>query len=647
MGDGREAAHFHDPIAQIIWNCKNEAEVAKRNRMVQNRQNFDSYHNRQDWSHKRKGQSMEFLPKMSMSVEQLTSFLQQGLMDFGEWFRIDPEPGRQRDAEENPGDPNLDYLIKPEEIQHLLARQLKKNQFANFLADDLKLGLLGALMIPKIGGRMVTKRSFMAADGNRFMGLLGKKKKTLKKLEKKVWELQLSLVRQEDYFPDPTGDKRYELERIELDWCELYDLAKAFPEEFDMDAVMRANNSTDDLQKARKAHETDQNITISNFRKRVTLYEFWGDLIDPSTGEVMHKNCVAAITTQGDVIRKPRSNPYWHEESPYVPSAIYRVPHSVWHKAWADAPVKLNIAQNELFNLLFDGGMMAVHGIKQMHEDWVKDPSQYSEGIPPGETIMVNSKAPPGVKVLERVDTGIMSQDGLMMYNLLDREGQQAQLTNDTRLGSLPQRQVKATEIVQSNQSITGILNGIVKVIEEEHVSEILRKSWLTMAQHMNDLDSDEVKALLGDQRAHLISTLQNEEIFAATAQGLGFKVFGLSQTLNKIQDFRKVTSLLQTIGTPILLPEFKKKYSMTRLMGIIVKSLDIDEEKIEMSKEEVGQYQQEQAMQQQMMMAAAQGGKKPDQAPNGMSQVPSMAATAPDNPIPRGALNQEMTNPG
>jgi hypothetical protein len=308
---------------------------------------------------------------------------------------------------------------------------------------------------------------------------------------------------------------------------------------------------------------------------------------------------------------------------------------------------------NELYNLNVDAAMMEVHGIKQLRSSWLENSAQVSEGIAPGTTLLVNSSCPPGAKVLERVDTSAMTPESMNMLNMMDREFNQSALTNDFRLGSMPERQVKATEIVASNQSLTGIMNGIVKVIEEEMVSKVLDKSWLTMAQHMNDLDSDEVKAIVGEEQAKFVANMDPEEIFAQTALGHQYKVFGLSQTLNKIQDFRKIQALLQSIGaSPQMMQEFTRKYSMTRLLGEIIKSLDIDDEKLIASPQEQQQRAAEMQMQA-MAEAAGKGGEGMTQDPRGsnpQSQIPQAANSSQSEggiAIPRGANNVGMTHPG
>ena len=254
-----------DPIAQCIFNYKEEAETARRNRSILNRENFECYNLRQDYTHKLRGQSKEFLGKQAMATERLASFLQQGLMDLGDWFRIEPNLGLKPE----------DIVIAPKEMELITSSQLEKNKFPNFFHDTLKFAILGSLGIVKVGGKHITKAEYEARADE---GSLGGNKRTLFRKEKEFWQLELSLVRHEDFFPDPSGDGLYEVERIEMDHHKLIEIAERHPDIFDLETVMLMTAQIDDLQKAKKSRETGQNPTYSQYRKRVTFYECWGTL---------------------------------------------------------------------------------------------------------------------------------------------------------------------------------------------------------------------------------------------------------------------------------------------------------------------------------------------------------------------------------
>lgn len=618
--DSKSSEH---PVVQAVTNAYFEAKHSKTDRMIKNSLNFNAYHLKQDYSHKIKGQSKEFLPKQAIATEQITSFIQQALLDINKWFEVRTAPGVQ-----NP-------MIKPEEMEKILGRQLEKNNIAQFTSDVIKLGVLGSLMIVKVHGKQVSCPTFKTEKIQKEGSLIGETQ--LKMYSKPYWQLQLDLIRQEDWFPDPYGRGLYEIQRVEMDYYQLLELANKNPDIYDIDEVKKVagSGSDDEDHKLKKARETAQNITFSTYRRVISIREYWGTILDPVSGEVLHENIVCAVANNRFLIRPPKPNPLWHKESPFVTAPILRVPHSAWHKALMDAPTMINMSQNELYNLMLDGGMSAVFGVKQLHEQWLANPEQINDGIAPGVNLILNNSCPPGAKVMERVDSGSVPQEAIQLYNINDREFQGAAITTDIRTGVLPQRQVKATEIVASQNAITGMFNGVVKVIEKDFLVKILNKAWKTTAQHMDDLHVDEVKALIGEQRALALSNMSPKDVFASTVGAYEYNVFGLSSILNKTQDFQKITSLLQTVGTsPLMAQEFMKKYSMTKLLGEIVKSLDIDEDKIAASDEELQQVAQQQAQQQtpQTNQSEPRGGGVPGAGgipsgqPNTQSQIPQAA---------------------
>lgn len=610
-----------DPIVQITNNYYQESYHAKRNRMFLNADNFNVYHLKQDYTHKKAGQSKEFLGKQYMSVEQITSFLQQGLQDEKNWFEIDLEDGVKEG----------DVSFTTTEIKHLLEREFKWNNMIEFIPDAIKLALLGSLMIVKIHGGYYNKRKFFVQPDDQDHNV-----KRLYKADKSSWRLKLSLVRQEDWYPDPTGENLYEMEVIELDWYQLYKMAQDNPGIYDMEKVMDCGTMIQQDQKVKKSRETDQNATFSTYRRRIKIKECWGNVVEQGTGKLLFENVVWAVANDHYLIRPPKPNPFWHGQSPYVTCPIVRVPHSVWHKALMDAPTKHNRALNEIYNLMFDSGMMSAFGIKQVRESWLDDPSEIDDGVFPGQTLKVNTSCPPGMKVLEQVATGGTPQESIEMFNLTDKEFQTSALTSDLRLGVLPSRQVKATEVVASNQTITGMFNGIVKIVES-NIEKIVEKSWLTCAQYLNDLDEDEISAVFGPERAHKLASLSPEERFASSALGRKYKVFGMSTVLNKINDFRKITSLLQTIAqSPVLVQEFSKKYDFGKLLTQITESLEIDTDKIKNDNPQQAQQPggQPPANPQQLAQLALGGGDQ-------MSQIPQASTGSMQSPVQQGLAVQ------
>lgn len=617
----------HQELIQMACNYEKEADTAKLNRMQQNKINFDSYHLRRSSKEKQAGQSDEFLPKMSMAVEQGANFIQQGLTDLGEWFRVEEEEGLNSDL----------LQVKPDEVRKLLQRQLEQMKFYNLIGDAAKLGFLGSLIIFKVTGKLVPKAEYVARDVLKG----GKKKRQLIKREDKVWQLDIQLVRQEDYYPDPTGRKMYELQTSYIDGYDLLKLSEGKNSPYDSSVVAKvlaSNSAADSADSHERSRESGQNISQSGYRNVVKLTEVWGNFVN-AKGELTHENCVMTIANDQFVIREPEENPFWHKKSPYVAIPLLSVPHSVWHKALMDAPALLNNATNEMFNLMLDGGMMAVHGIKQIREDYLDDPGQVTDGISPGTTLRANSSTPPGQKVLERIDTATVPQDGFNMLNILNQEFNSSALTSDLRAGAQSFRAVKATEVVEQSQALTSMFTGMVKNLETG-LNEVLSKSWMTQAQHMNDISKPALRALLGSKRQAVLEAIPREDFFAETVNGMRFKTFGISATLNKQKDFTKLQALLQTVaGSEVLMESFiRGGNDFGKLLDEIMRSLDINTDRL---KSDDGKDAGKEAKEPAEPLAAVQGEA------DLQSQIPQAGAAVNQGDLtPEGAI-PETSFPG
>jgi hypothetical protein len=594
-----------------------ESEDARRLRLNQNRQNWDIYHLQQDYSHKRPGQSREFLAKQAMAVEQITEFFQQGLTGMDDWWRCDAKPGV--DTKQIP--------ISPDEIKKIVDRYLDKlnegEGFIPFVGDSIKAGLLNSLMICKVHGGLVKKPfyEFSQKLGPSPTGMLNSIGQSLgivktpmvpvlKRGFKSVWEPQLEQAMPYEYGVDPgTGKRLYEYHEIYIDWFKAKEMATGDKPVYDLATLELCGKEMNEewLHKAEHSRETAEPIPFQS-RKKILIREFWGTIVDVQSGEVLFENVVWTIANKRHLIQAPTANPFWHGKSPFITSPILRVPKSRWHKALMDAPTKHNIALNEIYNLILDSGMMAAYGLKQYRPDFMEDESSAAEGFAPGQSIAVTADTPIGAKVIERVDSGSMSQESLGVYQLTQQEFNASALTSDLRQGNLPNRMVKATEITEASNSINNIFTGLANVIEVTFVQRILEQLWMNALQNANDLDAPEMCAILGKDRALAIGALSPEERFAKCVDAVAFTVYGVSKTVAKTTDFKKYAALLQTISaSPVLMQEFMQQYSMPKLLGQIMSSLDINTVKLEMTPEEQQASQQrfQQAMQLQQKMNA------------------------------------------
>jgi hypothetical protein len=592
-----ESSMDKQQLVTFGMDCRGEAEDAKQERMKRNKDNYDMFHLRHDFSHKKEGQSMEILSKQSMAVEQTKANFQQALADLSDWW----------DCEARYPDSEHTLLVRESEITQLTNFMLEKARYYSHVGNCVESALLASLAISKTGGRLVPKPKFIARKAGRGKGL----KRWVEKIDDKSWEITFQVIRAENYYPDPTGKGLYEIEDSWVDYHELLAMAED-DEDFDKELLkgLCGSGGVDESEENfSRARETGQN-TASGPRLKVKLTEFWGSIVHPTSGEIVFENVQMIIANDSKLILPPRPNPLWHQRSPYTVSPLLEVANSVWHKALMDAPTQHNRALIEMYNLMVDAAMMQVHGISQIRKNWLDNPAQVADGVRPGMALGINAMCPPGAKVLEPLVNVQIPTEAFNVFNIQGQEFFSSALSSDLRSGMTPSREQKATAIVEQSQTITSVSTGMAKNYEGRQSVKELELAWMTTAQNWDLIDREVFVSLFGSARGAELADLPPEEVFANTVGGIKFRVFGITQTLGKTQEFQKLTTLLQTIAaSPVLMEEYTKKYSMTKTLGEIMSALDIDKYKLEIPVAE-----------QRTMEAPPEGAPEPQ--PDQMSQV-------------------------
>jgi hypothetical protein len=574
----------HDPeelsVIQEVLRCRDEAWDAKQSRLRKNHRNMDAYLGRQDWSYKQDGQSTEFIPKTSVSVESMGNFIKRGLIKFGDYYSVEV-------------DYELSKIISGAQLRAMLNNFLndlwesnnKSTTFPMVVSDAIKMGLLNSLIILKVHGGMAPHRKFGFIKGK------PGEEDTLQMEEDTTWKLRIDLVQPEDYYPDPTAAGLYEIHSVERDLHEVVEAAEqGVYDKSVVDQLIGTDYKMPEDEKRQARDKNQDEVTQPAFRKRVVLDEFWGTLLK-SDGTVAHRNCVCTVANKRFLIRKPEPNPFWHQESPFIAEPIVRIPWSVWGKALFDDAVSLNLAQNELFNLILDGGMAAVWGTKQIRLEDLEDPNQVAGGLKQGMTLAVKQTLPHNAKVVELCATGNVPIDSMQIYEALDREYNAAVYTNELKLGSLPSKQVRATEVVESSNSQAITLDGLTADIERKIIDRAIYLSWMNVLQNADEFDGKMMTSVANKAVANIIMRASPEERFALFGGRTQFRTFGLSATMAKALDFQKFMSMMQAVQlNPMLFQAFMMKFSPDRALTTIMTKLNINPDDLQLSPDEQAQ---------------------------------------------------------
>ena len=200
-------------------------------------------------------------------------------------------------------------------------------------------------------------------------------------------------------------------------------------------------------------------------------------------------------------------------------------------------------------------------------------------------TLAIRDDAPEGAKVLEQVVEGQVPPDAMAMFQLVQRQHQASMLTNEIKLGNMPQKAVKATEIVEAGQSSDTMLDSILSDLERS-MTRMLRKAWLCILQNADDLSSADMDI----PRVELLrfARMTPSQRFQTMANGVQIKVTGLSAIMARSRDLQRILALLQVGGSnPILMRTMIERFSPTKMLDRLFKVLNLNPSDLERDEEE------------------------------------------------------------
>lgn len=592
-------------IVQTVIDYRTYSHRFKQKRQRRNNFNWDMYNQKQDYSRKRPGQSREFIPKLAMGVEHLVSTILAALTNRSDdWFNVDK--GMQSDD-----------VFDLDTVRRILAYHLHNADIYPTIANAIKNVGLDSGVCAKIVGNVYQQRRFIYERGDLIYkpdGTVIRRKPKVNEKKMFRWELGVDLIDWEDYYfdpePNPSG-KLFEIHNVKRDLHELIQVA----EDYDIyDKKLLAQVSEEfqiretEENKRRRKDVTDGGTDLA-FRKKVTVTEMWGTILDRGTGKVKEKNIVCTILNDKYLIRPPEPIPDLDGQTPFVYASLLEIPKSTIGKGMFDSASALNKTQNEMYNLLADGMFDAIKGIKQFRKGLLTNPSQASGGIYSGITLEIDESTPAGVQAVEKVRTGEVPPDAYNFYRYTEEVVNESMLSNELKLGGLPASSTKATIANISDQTVQGLFAGIARLFEDRFVAPLLYKSWLKILQEM---DSDEfaeetLVALIGSDKAVKLSQMSIEERYARGAMVAKFRVRGISGILQRVREFNKLTQVLGLISqNPDLYAAYKKDYSIDRTLGAILSSAGVREDELRLSEEERRQQKLQGGVQQMMQQALA-----------------------------------------
>lgn len=580
-------------LIRISRRCTDRGDMVKWPRKRKNAANWDAYMMEQDFTHKADYQSRETTPGFAIAVEQIVGTFERALTDSDDWISADAVGFGKT-------------VLSPAVVEALLLHYLQRiwtpgsrpettYGIQAFVGDGVKRGILEGLVIGKIYPVYVkskrtrfrrTPKTKLETGAYKAYELLGTEQAPITTYEMKIG---LDLVEWDDYFRDPSPALNWEVHRTRRQLHEL----RATPD-YDQAAVDTLyGRVAEKLEEYRKRNRTGEGH-VEPDPYEIEVYEAWGDVIDETTGEVLHENCFWTWA-EDQILRAPTPNPFWDGTRPFIVAPLIRVPGSTMHKALADHAVPMWRVSNELVNLIVDQSFRGVWGVGQVRPDLMESPEEIADGIPQGYTAVLKPNVPQGQKFYERVDNGEAPQISLEGLNRVEGYINEGLATPDTKLGQLPPRQVKATEIVQAMQASGSLFESMAARFEDTFLEPLFEKAWKIIVQFADDFIDEELVQILGPRLALTLSSMSDRDRWdmVATAK---FKVRGLRGVAARERTFNKQMAIANLLFTaPQAADVFGRTRSIDKFFDSLLTNAGADSDRYALEEAEVDAAQAEQ----------------------------------------------------
>lgn len=638
-----------DKLLKMFRLCVHEARRAQDRRREQNWRNHSIINGHYDAVEQRDTNSRDIkanqkkkrrvrLQTASLAYDQFKAKMRQSLMNFDQWLAVVDENQRP------------DAIITDTVAKRLLERSLERAKIKVHFADAIGLGAVESRACIKVCGRWDIDKKYVA------------NKNELRVQKKKRWNLSLKVVPFENLLQDPHDQTHplYLIEEYLTDKRNLWELADDEPKPdkpFKKDAVKELKSYTrpEGIEEEQQEKRGNADFAQRNsFRHPILVQHFWGTILDEDGlpmewykedgSEVYLENVFFTVANDKVLLTEPLSNPRWSQTVPYIYTNLMRRDNVTYTKAYLDDGIEASLLQDEMFNMLARGAKKTAMNVNLAKLSAFAKPEQLSDGIKEGMTLFINDSVQDPRLALASARTGEVPADGFQMYQEIKRVVADNFKTNQIDLsGNLPSKQVRATELVQSQQSISSLHDSTAADIEETFVEPLAEECWMELLQHSQHIPDEDLEYAfeghpLGPDALEVFKDLSPAERFEEGAQKFRFRGKGVRELANNVKKSQALSQLFAIIGSnPLVQQEILDGgYSIGKMFGQVVKGSGIDAEEIRMDEDEIKIRRKVQEVIQ-AAMALGQAGVLPTGGgQNGAVQQGSMnpAQNSPDNGV-------------
>jgi hypothetical protein len=564
----KESTPSDDDVKAFFNHAFAKADEARRPRENVWKQAWELYNGNYDWSAKASWQSKVNISLVRQAVDRAAATFRRALVRMRSFFGIEAESrvGYQQGLF----------------TRTLLDYWLDRAHFISEFTTGLKVGLITSTIILKVWWEYcwVEDMSLVASEEKVEKQEYGittgyETKQTVKpkRGKKLVGKLGLRAVDPFKFWIVPGSDGRFVIEETEALVADLEELAKQGI--YEKAAVERLQPLVSGLnleasEEAMRKGELASSKT--GFLKTVKLYHYWGDIFDESGKVLMRDATFTVVGERGavEVLRKPRTNPFYHGKAPYVTGTPYVVPFSTYNRGIVEDVAGVATMITELSNLIADGAMFDAIKAFEVDVDQLYSQAEAADGVYPGKTFRKSGlKLPVDKPLVRAIDVGKLPAEAINALSYFDSVFQKGTQITEFVSGHSSGSGKTATEIqTKTTQALEG-LDDAARTVEETVIEPLLELTAKTIYQFHTDYTMPRLVENF-PQAAMMLRDLSPAEryMLMGAPESFQFKARGISIMIDKSQSLEKVTQFMQLAGhVPGVLQRLNADYVLEEIV--------------------------------------------------------------------------------
>lgn len=407
-----------------------------------------------------------------------------------------------------------------------------------------------------------------------------------------IRRLRLEPVIPTDFWIDPSGRGEWVIQRVKRTLSDVWALARDQKDPQTGEVLIPAVYDPEQVSMLRVGHgDQRSNIEAAVIRRdtphlhedtAIELYEFWGDLKDPTTGAILFKNIVATFAEKQWCIRYPTPNMFRHKMAPFIMFRPEEQPHQVYGYGLLQPSSRIHDAMVRHTNIVLDKLLLTVPCVEidplaaRNPEELMGDKVHYF----PGKTFQRKSAERQIFYPVQGFEPP--TEVDLMMLDKLSFFYDMGTAVNEFVTGQTVTTNRKTKEEVQARtQAAQTTFNSAAEFIENNALSPLLKMIYYLVIQFIDDYDDETLLKMFGDDPgardfALSLKGLSDEERWKAMYLDAEFRVTGITNTITRQDRLNRIMGWLKSIQA---YPQLMALVDLRGLQRFLMLNFDVPKE--------------------------------------------------------------------